>query len=419
MRPAFVGHSGVSAPALTGRWAFHLLNAVSGALDIFGQPLSANELIRAAQRHTGLTDFGDWAIEGPLDVLIKSYEEEASLNAFGRIAARWDMLRFLSNLLKFHDEEERHPTILDQKIERPIFITGMPRSGTSFLHELLCEDHSNRAIRCWETIYPFPINDDAPDDSDRRRKKVNRQLAAFKWIAPEIRSLHPIDADTPQECTEITGHIFRGMRFDTTHYIPSYRRWLDSQSQIAAYRFHKRFLQHLQYRRGAARWVLKCPDHVFALDALRVVYPDARFVFMHRNPLSMLPSLARLTETLRHPFTSRLDRLQIGADLSRQWARGAAILVDAAKFLQESTDPPLHLTFNQFVRDPAECVETVYRHFGIDLDVGSAARVRRLMTEKPNGSNGRNRGRLEDYGLDAENERRRFGDYIAVFGVDT
>ena len=419
MRPAVVGLTGVNAPSLAGRWTFHLLNAASGALGNFGQPLSANELIRAARRHTGLSDFGDWAIEGPLEILIKSYEDEASLNAFGRMAARWDMLRFLSNLLRLHDEEKRNPAILDQKIEQPIFITGMPRSGTSFLHELLCEDDSNQVVRCWETIYPLPIRDDAPDDSDRRRKKVNRQLAAFKWIAPEIRFLHPIDADTPQECTEITGHIFRGMRFDTTHYVPSYRHWLDGQSQIAAYRFHKRFLQHLQYRRRASRWILKCPDHVFALDALRAVYPDARFVFMHRNPLSVLPSLARLTEVLRRPFTSRLDRPQIGADLSRQWAGGAAILIEAANSLQGLAEPPLHLTFNRFVRDPAECVAAVYRHFGIDLDAGPAARVRRLVTEKPNGSNGRNRGRLEHYGLDAENERRRFGDYIAYFGVDT
>ena len=400
-------------------WTFQMLNLVLRGLSLFRSPLSTRDLLNAAQRRTGLADFGEWDIEEPLEILIKSYEKEARLSPFGRMAARWDLLRFLSNLLCLREEERKDPAILDERIERPIFITGLPRSGTSFLHELLCEDSQNLAVRCWEAIYPCPLdpNRRVERDIERRRKKVDRQLASFERIAPEIRSLHPMVADTPQECTEITGHVFLGMRFDTTHHIPSYRRWLDGHSLAPAYRFHKRFLQHLQHRRGRGQWVLKCPDHVFALDAVREVYPDARFVFMHRDPLSVLPSVARLTETLRRPFTASVDRLEIGTEVSERWAKGAKILLAAAPTFAAAPAPAFHLPFRRFVRDPAAAVEAVYAHFGMTLGAEASTRVRNLVAARPNGGNGRNFGRLEDYGLDAERERGRFADYVEFFGL--
>jgi len=395
---------------------FYVLNRSADALGLFRRPLSVRELIAAAEDRTGLADLGDWDIEEPLNRLLDSYEREANLSAFGRLAARWDVVRFISNLLRLREEEKQHPAILDEPIERPIFITGLPRSGTSFLHELLCQDPSNLVVRHWETIYPCPITPKG-NDIELRRRKVRGQIRSFERIAPEIRNLHPFEADSPQECTEITGHIFRGMRFDTTHHIPSYSRWLDGEDQVLAYRFHKRFLQHLQYRRGRGRWMLKCPEHVFALDALRTVYPDARFVFTHRNPLPVLASVARLTEALRLPFTTRPDRRQIGAEVSERWAHGAAIMLAVAKAAADATEPALHVKFSSFVHDPATAIHALYRHFDLELDAQSAACIQQLIKQKPTGGNRRNTGLLEDYGLDAETERRRFGDYMAYFGI--
>ena len=338
-------------PSTVASRAFYLLNRSADALGLFRRPLSADQLITAARRRTGLTDLGDWDIEEPLARLIDSYEREANLSAFGRFAVRWDVVRFVSNLLQLRDEEKRNPAISEQQIERPIFITGLPRSGTSFLHELLCRDSSNFAVLHWQTIYPCPLTPGS-DDADRRRRKVQGQIRSFERIVPEIRNLHPFHADSPQECTEITGHIFRGMRFDTTHRIPSYQRWLDHESHVIAYRFHKRFLQHRQYRRGPGRWVLKCPEHVFTLDALRSVYPDARFVFTHRDPLPVLASVARLTEALRLPFTTSADRGEIGAEVSERWAKGVSLMLAAAKQMRQSSEPLLHVQFSDFVRDP-------------------------------------------------------------------
>src|SRR5262249_38317778 len=151
-----------------------------------------------------------------------------------------------------------------------------------FLHRLMMADPENRAPLVWETISPWRSG----TGRDRRIARVARQLKMFEFLAPEFRALHPLDATSPQECSEITAHVFRSFRFDTNYHVPSYRHWLDADGQrhLPAYQFHRRFLRHLQYQDGTARrWVLKCPEHVFALRAIRTVYPDARLIFVHRD----------------------------------------------------------------------------------------------------------------------------------------
>ena len=205
------------------------------------------------------------------------------------------------------DAATRTPSINDETIRQPIFITGLPRSGTTFLHRLMLTDPGNRAPTVWETIYPSPI----AGSREQRIAKVARQLRAFDWLAPAFRALHPLEATSPQECSEITAHVFRSLRFDTTHHIPSYRNWLDAEvlRHLPAYRFHKRFLQYLQHQDGVAcRWVVKCPEHLFALQSIRAVYPDARVVFVHRDPVKVLLSQSRLTEVLRRRSPAALIR---------------------------------------------------------------------------------------------------------------
>jgi hypothetical protein len=394
-----------------------LADRAAAALGAFRRPMSAPMLIELAQRRTRLSDFGDRLFEEPLELLIKSYEEEADLSTFGRMAARWDAERFLSNRLVIREAEKRDPAILAQPIERPIFITGMPRSGTTFLHELLAHDPANRVVRCWETIYPYPAQLDRPRDADERRRKVARQLAMFARLAPEIRSIHPISADSPQECTEIHGHTFASMRFDTTHDVPSYRDWLEQADLTGSYQFQHRFLQHLQHQKGCGTWVLKCPDHVFALDALRAVYPDARLIYLHRDPVDVLASVAKLTEVLRRPFARRVDPHAIGRVVSEHWAEGADILVDEMTASNAWRDDIVHLKFRDLVADPLRTVAALYERFGMTVSPALADGIRASVAERENDDTARLKGRLEDYGLDAQAERQRFRHYVACFGV--
>jgi Sulfotransferase family len=399
------------------RRILEVADRAAGALGLSPGSRSAAQLVELARHRTGLTDFGDNSFEEPLEVLARSYETEANLSTFGRMAARWDTLRFLSNLLKLRAAERQNPAILGSAIEQPIFITGLPRSGTTFLHSLLTQDRENLAVRCWETIYPCGSPTAANGVRDRRPIKVERQLNTFAWLAPEIRQVHRLHADSPQECTEITAHVFQSLRFDTTHRVPTYRRWLDNAGHLAAYQFHRRFLKHLQHGKSAGRWVLKSPDHVFALDAIRDVYPDARLVFVHRNPLDVLPSVAQLTEILRRPFTNRLERSEVGEQVSERWRQGAKILVAFSSISDASSDRVAHLDFNSLVRDPLGSVAALYERFGLTFSNGFANRIVAGVAEWPEGGYRRHKPSLEDYGLNRETERLGFGEYMECFGV--
>jgi sulfotransferase family protein len=374
----------------------------------------AEDLVARARRRAGFADFGATPFTDALEVLLRSCREEADLSLFGRFAIRWDSVRFLSNLLRLRAEELQAPQILDLPIERPILIAGLPRSGTTFLHSLLAEDPANLVPRVWQLIHPYPAKSAG---ADRRPQQVARQLRLFAVLAPEFRRVHPIAADSPQECSEITAHVFASLRFDTTYRIPSYRRWLDRTGHRHAYRFHKRFLQHLQHQAGGnGRWVLKCPDHIFALTAIREVYPDARLVFVHRDPLAVLLSVARLTAVLRRPFTRHIDKLEIGRQDSDRWLSATELMIAAAE-RQPFAEPIFHVHYTDLARDPLETVASIYRHFGIAMARPAADAIRRLVAAKPNGGYGARRYRFAEHGLDAARERERYRRYTTHFVI--
>ncbi|HEY1506864.1 MAG TPA: sulfotransferase [Stellaceae bacterium] len=406
---ATIASVGIGTPPL-------LLRAADWLSDMVGflrRPLTAEELVAAAQRRTGLTDFGEWQFVAPLRVLLQACEHEAALGAFGRFALRWDALRFLENLLRLRAAEKTSNTP-PPTIEQPIFVTGLPRSGTTFLHNLLIEDSANAVPRCWQTIHPWIAGDAAGEA--RSIRQVNRQLRMFRCLAPDFGAMHPITATAPQECSEITAHVFSSLRFDTTHHVPSYRAWLDSAGHREAYRFHRRFLQHLASRGEAQqRWVLKCPDHVFALDAIREVYPDARFVFVHRDPMRVLASVARLTEVLRQPFTRHLDRATVGRQVCDRWVDGAERVVAACNTLPK--DHVVHIRYRELTGDPVGTVARLYAKFGLPFDAVFEQRIKGYVDAKPNGGYGQLSHRIEDYGIDASRERHRFADYVETFGV--
>ncbi len=396
------------------------LNAVAGFLGLLDRKLDADALIRQAQQRTGLTDFGDTSFIEPLRRFLTSCSNEAELGLLGYVATRWDVTRFLVNLLRMHEAEQNDPGIASQRIERPIFITGLPRSGTTFLHRLMMADERNRAPRVWQTIFPYPERGLRPTATDRRIKQVARQLRMFEFLAPEFRALHPLDATSPQECSEINAHVFRSLRFDSNYHIPTYRAWLDAdvERHLPAYRFHLRFLQHLQHQSPdpKSQWVLKNPEHVFALSAIKAVYPDARLVFVHRDPVKVLLSVAKLTEVLRRPFSSHVDRALIGRDESARWLSGANRMIEIGDDAG-LPEPVCHVHHIDLVTDPVSTVEQVYRHFGLDFPESAAAAITGYAAERPNGGYGRRDYHFEDHGLDAGEERAKFMPYMLRFGI--
>jgi len=402
-----------------------LMTALEGAraaLPVPVRPFSAEALLAHARRATGLQDFGDEGFMEGLRRFLDACTTEAKLGLIGRQATKWDTVRFLSNLLQMAEAEAADPSIIRQPVPRPFFITGLPRSGTSFLHKLLMEDTANHVPRVWQLIYPYPTAGQKNGGPDNRIEQVNRQLRTFERMAPDFPNMHPIDATSPQECSEITAHVFASLRFDTTYRIPSYLDWLDKTGHLAAYRFHKRFLQHLQHQDAGApdagdrRWFLKCPDHVFAMDDIASVYPDANVVFVHRDPLKVLPSVAKLTEVLRRPFSRDIDRADIGRQITARWLEGAEQMI-AADQTPRFARPIFHLQYHDLIRDPHAAVTGLYDHFGLTLTPEAASRIGRRVQAQPRGGYGDNRYRFEDFDIDPVRQRALFGTYTEYYGV--
>jgi len=384
------------------------LDDVAAATGVANAPLDADEICAAALQKSGRQRFSDHSFYEPLRLLLQCYEDEADLNVLGRYAARWDAQRCLVSLLRFDAEEEAHPEIRRERIVRPLFITGMPRSGTSLLHSLLIEDPANRIPRCFEIMEPY-----APHGRDRRRQQVDRQLRMFENLAPRMAVMHPLDADSPQECTEITGQVFRSLRFEMTHRVPSYQRWLDAEGHLEAYRFHRRFLRHLQHGQGPRRWVLKCPDHIHALAAIGSVYPDRRMVFVHRDPLRVAASAMKLTEVVRQPFARQIDRREIGRQVLGRLTEAAEAMVAAAKADRESEI--FHVHYAGFAAEPAGTIAALYDHFDLDFTPAARAAVMRQFAQAKSGGN---RYDLAEFGLEAAELCAAFEGYMRHFEVE-
>jgi hypothetical protein len=386
----------------------HLLRTLdqfAGRIGFGNAPLDPDSLLRASLRRCGRREFRDTSFVSALRLLLECCEEEADLSLFGRYAAKWDALRCLSNLLRFEVEEETDPDILGEEIERPIFVTGLPRSGTSLLHSLLTVDSSLRVPRCWQTISPYPNR-----SRDRRRRHVERQLRIFQWLAPEMAALHPLSAESPQECTEITAQVFQSLRYEMTYRVPSYQSWIDAAGHIPAYRFHKRFLQHLQHQERGGRWVLKCPDHVHALNAIERIYPDCGIVFVHRDPLRVIASAAKLTEVVRRPFTRHIDKKEIGRQVLARLVEGAETMIERSK-----TDGRIfHLRYTDFARDPMKEIVSLYRHFHLSLSDAARSSMREYLAVAPAANH---QYSLEDFGFEPGPLRDRFESYMDHFDV--
>jgi hypothetical protein len=394
-----------------------LLDCGAGNSDFFSRPLGwakrpnafdAEALMRRALRRAGRKTFSDLSFVEALKRLLRAYEQEADLSGFGRHAVRFDMLRCLANFLRLDAAEEENPAILSRPIARPIFITGLPRSATTFLHTLLAQDPAHAAPRCWQLIYPYPT----PLFGARTRQiQVGLQLGFFRLLSPGLEGLHPMAADAPQECTDITAQVFQSLRFENTHRIPSYQSWLDAHGHEAAFRFHRRFLQHLDAQAPGRRWVLKSPDHVFSLKAIRAAYPDARIIFLHRDPLSVVASCVKLAELLRRPFTRHLDRKEIGEQVSSRLVESTVQMRQAA----EQDAGILHLHYREVVSAPIETARRLYRHCGIPLEGDAEARMHRWLQAA--GPSHHARYSLEEFGLDAADLRARFARYMQSFDI--
>ncbi|MGO9577911.1 MAG: sulfotransferase family protein [Desulfobaccales bacterium] len=379
--------------------------------------LDEQVLLKTACERTGLDDYGDDSFREGLRVLLRSYEQDAELSFIGRICVNNDTMRLLSNRLRLVEDRRRNPGIGAEVIRRPLFITGLPRSGTTFLHALLAQDPAHRAPQVWEVMHPSPPPETASYATDRRITTTARQLKFADILMPDFKKVHLIGARLPQECIAITSHAFRSYSFETMSAVHSYRAWHDRQDKRPEYEFHRQFLQHLQWRCPGQRWVLKAPGHLLALEGLLQVYPDACILMTHRDPLKVLASCASFTEVLRRAFSDRVDKAAMARQVAERWAEGAGLAVKyrrAGNLGQQMFD----VQYLELVRDPMSMVRRIYEHFDLGLTKAAETAMQRFLAENPKDKGGVHRYALENFGLNAEAEKRHFQSYLDCFGIE-
>jgi hypothetical protein len=374
--------------------------------------LEVGQLLESALRGSGREDFANRAFVPALKRLIDACRQEANLSRLGILALRHDVLRCLGNLLCFDELETRFPAVLTAPVRAPVFITGMPRSGTTFLHRLVVQDPHTIAPRLYHLVHPDVAHAGRPA-AFLRKTSVRLQLALFRLIAPEFHALHPLGVDEPEECTDIMAQVFHSSRFESSYRVPSYGAWLHASGFLDAYRFHRRFLRHLQVHCPERRWILKSPDHVFGLDEMRAVYPDARLVVVHRDPVRVLASVAKLTQVMRTPFTRRVDPAEIGREVTASWTDGARRLAA----LPSDDRSVLHLHYRWIVSHPFEAVDAVHRHCGLELSEEARHRMARWLDRAPTGRPAR-RYDLATFGLNRYQLREEFRHYTDRFCVE-
>jgi sulfotransferase family protein len=376
--------------------------------------MSAADLIETAKRRSGLDDFGEGDFFEALSRLLESCQSEARLNLIGKIALKVDVLETLCSRLQMEQDRRLYPEIARQEIRGPLFIVGLPRSGTTVLHSLLAADPEHRCPLMWEVRSPSPPTS---ADEERRIQRAAQSCKFFNWLVPAFRYVHAVGAEVPQECVSLMSPTFMSDQFDAMYYVPSYRAWFFRKDLRPAYQYHHRFLQHLQFRQAARRWILKAPTHMFALPALLSVYPDARFVQTHRTPVDAMASVSSLVTILRSAFSDAVDPFTIYREAILYWSETMEKFLDERDRL--ANDRICDLEFNQIRRDPIGAVRRIYDHFGWSLSPEAEQRMRALVARNAQRQSANHRYHLSQFGSSAEEVLSAFAPYCQRFGLSS
>ncbi len=382
--------------------------------------LDANRLVATAQDATGLDDFGGTAWREGLDQLVDALQTEAHLHELGEQIVAGELVDYLSNRLGIVEWRKQHPEIAGVDVVPPIVIIGQARTGTTILHDLLAQDPANRLPLTWETDRPLPPPETATFGTDPRIAESQALLEGVDLVIPGFQAMHPMGALLPQECVRMTGGDFRSMIFPTQYRVPSYARWLiDDADMASAYAYHRIFLQHLQSRHPAARWVLKSPGHLWCLSALLEEYPNALLVQTHRDPLRIVASLTSLMSTLRRLGSDDISQADIAAEWAEHLVTGIDRSVDAREKGIVPADRVVDVQFRAFMEDPFTTIREIYERLGLELSDESEQRMRAFLADNTTEKHGGHHYTFADTELDLGEWRERTRRYQEFFDVPT
>jgi hypothetical protein len=401
-------------------WWFKLLNNGWKATYPLGtrSSLDKDSLIRAARKATGLQDLGKDFWDEPLDRLLFSIKEEASLHPIGYFISRERMINLLSIRLRAEELLRRYPEILEQPLYPVWMILGLQRTGTTKLHRLLASDENNRVILSWEAINPVPLKGDK-DGNGRRIAIARTSEKALKLMAPGFFAIHPVEHNAPEEDILLLDATFMSTTPEATMHVPSYAEWLEKTDQSAAYAYMVKLLKLLQWQRPGRRWILKSPHHLEFPDLIDKHFGEVRFLWTHREVTECIPSFISMVAHSRVIFSNEVD----GHDVATHWIRKTGYM------LQKGLEYRMkHQEKNQFtdifyynLKDHSSVVlEDIYRqHGGVTQEMLS--RFKKTEQDNPLGKYGIHDYNLEDFGVTKEDilERTKmYRDFVEKLKVE-
>ncbi len=379
------------------------------------------DLHASATRLTGLTDFGaDEYVDG-LAVLLSSYTRDEKLTQLGQKMSRVFLRDALAARLLSEDAWQRYPEHAAVKVEQPIFLMGLPRTGTTALHRLLTADPVHQGLELWLTQLPQPRPPREQWADDPFYVQMQEGYRQHHVEHPEFMGLHHLGADQPEECWRLLCQSMRSISFECLAHLPTYSSWLQSKDWTDAYRRHRRNLQLIGLNDTGKRWVLKNPSHLFALDELLSVYPDALIIQTHRLPRVVIGSACSLSAHATAGWSEKFVGAVIGADQLELWGRGLdEFMACRARYDQSRF---CDVWYDDFVTDPIATVESIYEYFKLELTGAAADAMRKMAAESVASGAGvrrdaswRHHYSLEDFGLTAEQVDERFAGYLGTRG---
>ena len=369
---------------------------------------SYEDIVAAAVRTTGLSDFGDGAHEEGLRVLTEDLSSpEAGLTPRGNYFQRSEVKSALVGVLLTQAQFAAHPEHRDVRIERPIFVVGLPRTGTTALHRLLHADPMAQGLEMWLTQYPQPRPPRDTWESDPIFSAMQQAFSAHHVESPDFMGIHYMDATTVEECWRLLRQTGKSNSYEALANVPRYSAWLQQQDWTDAYARHKANLQLVGLNDQEKRWVLKNPSHMTALDALMAVYPDALVVYTHRDPVVCIASSCSLSaETTAGHSTTYVGRT-IGETQLDLWSRAFHAFHDARPRYDQAQF--VDIAFSELRADPHGVARGVYDAFGLDWTPEVEAAITDLDRESKQGKAAPSHTySLEDYGLTEAEVRAAF-----------
>jgi hypothetical protein len=384
---------------------------------------SEEGILEVARHRTGLADFGPEDFRIRLRVLREGWDRDPEITALSRLTLHGYLVRYASNRLLIRDTLKRHPEIHDERIDRPVIVAGLPRSGTTHLVNLLAEDDRFHSLPLWESYEPLPLPGEPllPDGTDPRYRRCMEAWEGMQRTTPLIAAMHPMAPDHIHEELELMGPDFASYNFEWLNHSPFWRDHYYGHDQTPHYEYMKTALKLLQWRRRMhgdtrARWVLKCPQHIEQLPVLNRVFPDAAVIFTHRDPVAVIQS----TVTMQ-AYSQRIGRKRVdAAALIDYWSDRVEHLLRAC--VRDRSLIPAERGFDSmfhvFMADEMATVEQVYRVAGLELTNAARVRLKGYVDGHPRGKDGRVVYNLtRDFATDPAHLRERFRFYFDRFPI--